>query len=164
MTLPELTDLPDSLTLRACKEEDRAFLQELYLETSGGTFLQLRLPPEQLRGLLEMQFQAREEGWRARYPQGRFQIVCFKGEAAGYFALGDWEDQISLIYLGLLESFQGRGIGATLTRALQAAASQGCHRVIAHVQVGNPALGFWQHMNFTVTNGPGVHLKLEWNP
>jgi ribosomal protein S18 acetylase RimI-like enzyme len=163
MALPDLTDLPPKVTLRDCVDEDRAFLYALYRETSAGIFARLGLPPEQLQGLLELQFRAREEGWRTQYPEGRFQIICFEKKPIGYFALGEREGNIALIYLGLTDYHRGRGIAAAITRRLQQAALQFCHAVVLHVEVGNPALAFWKHLNFRVLEELGPYISMTWN-
>lgn len=164
MALPELLDLPSSVSLRAVEASDRAFLLDLFLETSGDQFAQLGLPPEQLRGLLEMQFRAREEGWRGQYPDGLFQVVIFEADPVGYLALGEMEGGIALIYLGLLKKFQGRGIASGLLRNLQDEAAKISRKICAHVEVGNPALGFWKHRKFKVLADMGPYLGIEWCP
>ena len=162
MALPEFLELPDGVSLRDADEADEGFLFDLFLETSGEKFAGMGLPPEQLEGLLKQQFGAREAGWRDQHPGGLYQLVIFESNPAGYLAFGELKGEIALIYLGLLKQFQGRGIASGLLRNLQNAAAKNSQKICAHVEVGNPALGFWEHHEFKVVRDLGPYVGIEW--
>lgn len=164
MAIPVLTELPPSVSLREVEEGDASFLFDLYLETSGGTFASLDLPAGKLRELLEMQFRAREAGWRGQHPDGVYFIISFDSNPAGYLALDEMEGEIALIYLGLRKKFQGRGIASALLRNLQNEAARKPHKICLHVEFGNSALAFWEHHEFKTLQDLGPYRRMEWCP
>lgn len=151
----------DSVSLRDRTEDDDAFLFSLFLETAARQFSHLALPEQQMLTLLEMQFKAREQGWKNQHPEGLFQIILVGDETAGYWVTGETEGEPLIVYLGLLPSHQGRGIAGYLTKLFLGETKARKKQVTIHVEVGNPAREFWEHMGFHEAGRSGVYLRMR---
>jgi GNAT superfamily N-acetyltransferase len=76
-----------------------------------------------------------DEQWRSYVEDENVRtfVACYDGSVAGYFELFKRDNEVEIVYLGLVQAFIGRGYGAAiLTRAIEEAWKMKPKRVWLH--------------------------------
>lgn len=154
-----------NVRLRTATDADAAFLFELFRATRGGVLRLGGLPDAMIDNLLTMQYRARSQGYRDRFPDARRLVVETADGPIGELIEHDEADAIYIVDIALLPDRQQRGIGTALVRsAMAAAAARGGVRAI--VATTNAAsLRMFRQLGFHETgDDDGVHVELRWRP
>src|SRR5918993_2460102 len=107
-----------TLTLRPVTAEDDPFLLSVYASTRDRELSQVEWPAGQREAFLHWQFDLQRKEYDARFPNARYQVVIIDGEPAGRIWIGQDDEEIRLLDIGILPQFQNRGAGTLLLKNL----------------------------------------------
>lgn len=154
-----------TISLRPAVPEDEPFLQEFYFAMRRPEFEILRLPEEELRQLLQMQYRAQAGSYAARFPKSGYQVVLVDGEPAGRIWVDRQEDEIRIVDIGLEANRRNQGTGTMLVRRLQEEAREAGLPIRATVDRFNPgSLRFHMRLGFQIVHEEQLDLSMEWKP
>ena len=142
-------DVYDCVRLRpeTGSDEDRAFMRRLFCTLDDVEFLSSYGPMADT--LIDMQLQAREQQYRAQYPDGLFQLIVLENELIGRFATDRSADIWTAIDVALLPQYRGQAIGRRLMGALLRDADAAGRSVRACVRSDNlRARKLWLRLGF----------------
>lgn len=133
---------------RTATDDDGAFLFELFCSSLPGNHPLLLLPEAERKPLLQKQFDARENKYRAVYALADFDVVTFGGEPVGNLYVDRGDDEFVIIDISILPGYRDRGIGTELVSSLLEEASRLVLPVRAHVLHRSPAWRLWKRLGF----------------
>jgi ribosomal protein S18 acetylase RimI-like enzyme len=145
--------------IRPEQPQDEPFRFALFCESRPDLAL---LPPPMRGNIQQMQFQAQTAGYRAQFPQARWEIVECAGEPIGRLVCDRSQDFLHLVDIALLARTRNGGVGAAILRTLtDEAAATG---VAVQLRVGhtNPAAGLYHRLGFVVTATNATDATMEW--
>lgn len=153
------------LNFVSATEEDSPFLFELFCEIRRSHFTSLGLPQEQLTALLDLQFRAQRDGYKAQYPKARTEIILVDGEPAGQWILAENAEFHCLVDISICSRMRNRGIGSrALAKALKAAREKNVP-LRAHVANDNPrAKELWLRSGLRIVGQDESYTALESTP
>ena len=115
--------------------------------------------------LVELQFRARQQGYRLQFPDGDDSLVVVDGQPAGRLLVAPRPTAHHLVDIALLRRYRGRGIGTELVGGVQAAAAAAGVPVELTVAAGDSGLaGWYQRLGFLPVSSGAVHARLIWSP
>jgi ribosomal protein S18 acetylase RimI-like enzyme len=150
--------------LRPESDADIPFLLRLYASTRAEEMAAVPWSAEQKAAFLAQQFQAQRRHYRNTIDGCTFEVIEHNGEPAGRLYLDSRGARLHLVDIALLPEWRGRGVGAAILEALQAAGCAGGLSVTTFVEKINPALRLYQRLGFTEIADHGVYLEMEWRP
>jgi GNAT superfamily N-acetyltransferase len=154
-----------TISLRPAVAEDEPFLQEFYFNLRRPEFQILAMPEEELRQLLQMQYQLQAGSYTARFPNSGYQVVLVDGEPAGRIWVDRQEDEIRIVDVGLDANRRNQGTGTVLVQRLQEEAREAGLPIRARVDRFNPgSLRFHLRLGFQIVREEQLDLGLEWKP
>ena len=113
--------------------------------------------------LADLQFRARQQGYRSDFPDGDDSLVLVDDAPAGRILVATRPDAHHVIDVALLGRYRGRGIGTALLLDVQRAAAAAGVPVELSVLAGDARLlGWYERLGFTPGVSGGVHLRLTW--
>lgn len=112
-----------TLTTRAALPADEAFLHRLYASTRDDLRLLVADDPAAVETLIAMQRQVQCAGYLATYPHAQYLVVELNGTPIGRMVIDEGPGTTRLVDIALLPEMRGQGLGTTLLRRLQAAAT-----------------------------------------
>lgn len=149
--------------LRPETEADAPFRLALFRASRGPGWDQVPLPAEMLAKLMEQQFHAQTQGYRAAYPQARLEIVTIHAAPIGRLATDRAADGLRLIDIAIVPERRGQGVGGAILRALMDEAAAAGSQVILQVARDNLAAQRLYHRSgFVMTEANDTHLTLCW--
>lgn len=152
-------------TLRPEVEADAAFRLALFRTSRGPGWDQLPLPSDMLARIMEQQFQAQTQGYRAAYPQARLEIVTLDAEPVGRLATDRGAEALHLIDIAVVPERRGQGIGGAILRTLMDEAAAAGTPVTLQVARDNlAAQRLYHRLGFVLAGADETHLTLFWIP
>jgi ribosomal protein S18 acetylase RimI-like enzyme len=151
--------------LRRADETDASFLFDLF---RGHTSSRLRiggLPEGVIEQLVMMQYRARTQSFRDRFPDACWSVIEAAGLPIGELIVTGEPDALYVVDIALDPSHRQQGIGCALMRTVMAAgAARGGVR--AMVMTGNEAsLRMFRRLGFSeIRHEDGVYLEMRWPP
>lgn len=141
-----------NLTARPASPEDLTFLRRCFLEARP----ELQFLPE---ALVDMQWRAREMGYKANFPNAELVIVEQNGEPAATYWFQEGEES-DLIDLTVLAHLRDQGIGTWIIRRLKSAGKP----IHLSVKVDNPARRLYEREGFVVNGAEDdqAFLSMTW--
>jgi ribosomal protein S18 acetylase RimI-like enzyme len=152
-----------SLALRTATPEDEAFVLALYASTREDLAV-LGLPGEQRARLIEMQYGAQCQTYRALYPSAERWVVLVAGRPAGSVLLDRGAEEIRIVDIALLPEQRDAGVGGRVLQAIQSEARAASRSVALRVVQGSRALALYERLGFAVTAREPPYLALRWTP
>jgi ribosomal protein S18 acetylase RimI-like enzyme len=152
--------MPSAVTLRPAVAADDDFLLALYATTRADLTL-AGLAQAQLDALIGMQFQAQTRHYAEYYAQAERSVIEVAGTPAGRLIVEHSDEAILIVDIALLPAFRRMGAGSHLVRALFREADDRGVPIRCHVEVGNDARLFWEHLGFVGLGLDGAHLAME---
>lgn len=151
--------------LRPVTREDGPFLYEIFKESRISELGLLQLPEEQFEALMRMQYQLREQTYRAQFPDADHSIVSWEHTNVGQLRVNRTAREHRLVDIELVPDQQARGIGTHLVNTLIAAAKQAGVPLRCSVAKNNHgSLRFHQRLGFTVVSEDPMYFQLERRP
>ena len=152
-----------SFALRPEIEADATFRRILFRQSKGAALSELPLPPDMLERILEQQFNAQTQGYRATYPAGRFEIIEMDQVPVGRLATHRGPQSLHLIDIALLADRRGRGVGGAILGALMDEARALSLPMTLHVDRDNlAAQRLYQRLGFVLASADETYLGLRW--
>lgn len=149
--------------LRPEVEADAPFRLALFRASRGPGWDQLPLPADLLARVMEQQFHAQIQGYRAAYPRARLEIVMVDGQPVGRLATDRDADALHLIDIAVVPERRGQGIGRAILRALIAeAAALGAPVTLQVAHDNLAAQRLYHRLGFEATAADETHLTLRW--
>jgi ribosomal protein S18 acetylase RimI-like enzyme len=178
--LPDTPALPDfpardgdipvcakPVTFQRATRDNLTFLRELYRSFRIDEFASLGWSAEQVRALLDQQFDLQHRSYVATFPQADFLLILWEGTPAGRLYLDASHNHWRIVDIGLALERRNAGLGSTVIRALkrhaQASAAAG---VVLHVACENQgAQRFYRRLGFReVAREEPVCARMVWSP
>ena len=150
-------------TLRPEAEGDAPFRLALFRASRGPGWDQVPLPAEMLTRIMEQQFHAQAQGYRAAYPRARLDIILVDATPVGRLAADRGADSLHLIDIAVVPERRGQGIGGAILRALMDEAAAAGMPVTLQVDRDNlAAQRLYHRLGFVATAENDTHFSLRW--
>jgi ribosomal protein S18 acetylase RimI-like enzyme len=155
------------LALRAATDADLPFLRALYAQSRAAELDAAAWPEAARRAFCDGQFLLQHRHYTAHYVPAAFLVVLRAGAPVGRFTLHWTAEELRIVDILLDAAVQGQGIGTTLLRWSQAAATvAGVARLCLHVEWRNDgARRLYRRLGFR--EDPvvaGTHRRMTWQP
>lgn len=159
-----MTETPLDIGRRPATDSDEDFLFQVFFATRAGSLAAANLSDAQIRQLMEIQFRAQRQHYRARHPDAEIVIVEIGGEPIGYLNVESTEKRIVLVDIALLPAARRRGNGTRLLLDLFREADARGLSVVAHVETTNPARRLYRRMGFDEVSDDGAYVEIVRRP
>lgn len=106
------------LRLRPERDEDDGFRFQLFCQSCPAEFALLQLEPAALDQLMRFQFRAQTAGYRANFPDARFDIIELASLPIGRIVVDRSRDVLHIVDQAIVPSQRNRGVGTTIMKAL----------------------------------------------
>jgi ribosomal protein S18 acetylase RimI-like enzyme len=160
---PGDASVPVRFTLRPEIEADAPFRLALFRASRGPGWDQVPLSAEMLTRIMEQQFYAQTQGYRAAYPRARLEIITVDATPVGRLATDRATDALHLIDIAVVPERRGQGIGGAILRALMDEAAAAGTPVTLQVDRDNlAAQRLYQRLGFVATAQNDTRLTLRW--
>ena len=153
-----------ALTLRPVRQEDEAFLLEVYGSTRAEELSQTGWDDALKRAFLSIQFAAQQQHYKSRFPEGEHQIIVKDGHPIGRIYVARTGEEIRILDIALLPQYRNAGVGTTLLRAIMGEAEDSSRAVRIYVESFNPSLKLFERLGFSSVETSGLHQLMEWRP
>jgi ribosomal protein S18 acetylase RimI-like enzyme len=157
----EARGLPDVLTLRDERPEDRGFLFDLFASIRGPETDLLPWNDVQKRAFLQQQFDLQWSQYRLHYAGAEWLIVEYDGAAAGRLYLEATSKELRIMDIALVPALRNRGIGTALIGSVLDHADRRALPASLHVEPFNPALRLYQRFGFQYQETRGIYCYME---
>jgi ribosomal protein S18 acetylase RimI-like enzyme len=141
------------ITLRPVTSDDASFAQEVHHAA--------------YHDVVERQFGSWDDEMQAGFFKTAwnnpgFQIILHQNQPCGYFRQEELPDAIKIHEIVILPAFQGKGIGSTILKRVQAQARQA--KLPIHLQVlkSNHAARLYERLGFKRIGSTDTHILMEW--
>ncbi|GLS20277.1 hypothetical protein GCM10007874_32940 [Labrys miyagiensis] len=154
-----------TVSLRRADETDAPFLFDLFRGHTGSRLRMGGLPEDVIEQLVAMQYRARVQSYRDRFPDACWSVIEAAGVPIGELIVTGEPGALYVVDIALNPGHRQQGIGSALMRTVMAAgAARGGVR--AMVAANNEAsLRMFRRLGFSETNDEdGVYLELQWQP
>lgn len=149
------------MTKRPATEDDDSFLFELFKAVRSPDFAYVPLTPDQLEGLMRMQYAGQRQSYAAQFPDSDHEIVLIDGEPAGRIWIYRTATEHRLVDIALLPQYQNRGAGSALVKEALAASTQAGMPLCCSVSVRNHgSLRFHHRLGFRIVSQDEVYYEL----
>ncbi len=153
---------PVPFALRPEVEADAPFRLALFRVSREPGWDQVQLPADLLTKIMEQQFHAQTQGYRATYPRAWFQIVTVDGAPVGRLVT-DRADGLHLVDIALLPERRGQGLGEAVLRTLMnEAAAAGAPMTLQVARDNLGAQRLYARLGFVATAANETHFTLRW--
>lgn len=152
------------VSLRPETPDDASFLEELVFAVREEEPGFRELPLDERSALLKEQARFQASHYRRVYPTAHFLIIEAGGNPVGRYYIYQAPDHLLVVELSILPDFQGLGIGRELLKSVQAEAVRTKMPVRLSVEVGNPAMSFYEGMGFVREKTEASHHGMVWRP
>ena len=151
--------------LRPVTAADDEFLLSVYASTREEELAQTVWSDEQKLAFLRWQFGLQRREYDIRFPAARYEVVTVDDQPAGRIWVGEDQNQIRLLEIGLLPAFQNRGLGTSLVKRLISEANQ-ARKPLRHMVfvLNNNAHRFYERLGFVMIEEFGAYKHMEWRP
>ena len=152
------------VSLRPARQDDEAFLFQVYASTRATEMAWLDWTPDQKAAFLQMQSTAQLKHYRLNYPRAQYQIIEQNGAAVGRLIVDRSKNPILLMDIALLPEYQGQGLGTALIQDLIAEAARKSWSLCLHVETFNPAMRLYSRLGFVKSGEMGFYQEMTWQP
>jgi RimJ/RimL family protein N-acetyltransferase len=153
------------IILRPEREQDTAFLADLFRGTAGRDLARMPVDDAMKDALLRMQFASQRASYRAQYPMARFDIIEQGGQAIGRIVIDPGTEAGCIVDVALIPAQRNRGLGTAILTGVVEHFAQCERRVRCQVLAGNePSLRMFRRVGFRPVDDAPPYLHLEWRP
>ncbi|CAN5846703.1 hypothetical protein BH20ACI4_BH20ACI4_07380 [soil metagenome] len=151
------------INIRESEDTDTPFFEKLYFETRRDEFAQIGWDENQIRMLLQMQFNVQTQAYQMQFPDARTSVIEADGTAVGRLITGDNSNELRLIDVAVLPESRGLGIGSFVMNKLQTEARKTGKPVTLQVLKTNiPAIRLYEKFGFETISEDELYLAMEW--
>jgi RimJ/RimL family protein N-acetyltransferase len=155
------------VVFRPERPEDEALLYTLFRSWALPDLALMPADDATKEALVQMQFRAQMVGYRAQFPEARFDIVEQEGEPVGRFVIdpGGTTQPVCFVDFVLLPERRRNGLGKAITNALLERYRREARKVRLKVlQYNLPSHRLWFGAGFVQIGEHPPFLQLEWTP
>jgi ribosomal protein S18 acetylase RimI-like enzyme len=152
-----------NVELRDLEASDADFLFKLYRDTRKEEIGGWGWTDEQIDAFIRMQFNARQQGYAAQFPDARDSIILIDGETAGRMLIAESPDEVRLVDIAVMSGWRGNGVGTILIGRLLESANGAGLPVRLHVATVNPARRLYERLGFATMGENGGYFQMEFN-
>jgi ribosomal protein S18 acetylase RimI-like enzyme len=152
------------LSYREERDEDYAFVAELYASTREEEVARTGWPKEVRRAFLAQQHEAQHGHYRLARPDAEWLVIERGGERIGRLYLDSSGPTLHVIDISLAPASRGAGIGEAILRDVAVAAMEAGKPVSIHVEKFNPAKRLYLRLGFVDVEDKGIYDLMEWHP
>jgi ribosomal protein S18 acetylase RimI-like enzyme len=153
-----------NLALRPIRNDDLAFLYQVYASTREDELAPLPWTDSQKQTFLQMQFNAQHHYYQENFAKASYQVILQDEQPVGRLYVDRGSDEIRIIDIALLGAARNQRIGSLLLQQILDEATLSGRRVVLHVEKNNPALRLYQRLDFQVKEDKGVYWFMQWSP
>jgi ribosomal protein S18 acetylase RimI-like enzyme len=166
-------DLPTTLALmdkrgcrlRACQDEDLAYLRTLYGDVRAEELAPTGWPEQAKTAFLDSQFNLQHHHYVTHYADADFLLIEHEGTPIGRFYLDRRRPHYLVVDISLQQAWRGKGIGGQLLGIAQELAAADGAGVSLHVLQHNvQASKLYRRLGFRKVGSEGVHDYMCWEP
>jgi GNAT superfamily N-acetyltransferase len=156
------------VSLRAVRDDDRLFLEELHRLVRWDEFAPTGWPDAAKTAFLASQFDLQQRSYAGAFPGADVCVIEYEGAPIGQMRVDRSTPQLHLVDISLLPDWRGKGIGGGLIGALQDEVRAGrAERFCLHVDRTNPdAYRLYQRLGFVETPPaspyPELSVEMVW--
>jgi ribosomal protein S18 acetylase RimI-like enzyme len=144
---------------------DDAFLFALFCQSRGPGENFAFLEPALREQLMRQQFIGQSAGYRAQYPNARFEILEQDQQTIGRVVVDETFEAMTIVDLALLPEWRGRGIGSYAINTILAEAREARKPVFLCVFASNTdALRLYRRLGFEICSASEIDICMEWRP
>jgi GNAT superfamily N-acetyltransferase len=152
-----------TLTLRAVTTDDDAFLLSVYESTRAAELAQVQWAEGQREAFVKWQFEMQRREYDGRFPDAEYDVILIDGKPAGRIWIARTNEEIRLLDIAILSSFQNRGAGTILLLNLIDEAKATGKRLRHMVFVlNNNAHRFYERLGLVEIDDVGGYKHMEW--
>jgi GNAT superfamily N-acetyltransferase len=141
---------------------DEDFLYRTYASSRADEMALTGWNPEQQHAFLRMQFDLQTSCYSKDFPEAEYSVIEWNAQPAGRWIVNRSADELLLVDIALLPEFRRKGIGSELMNQLMVEAKTTNKSVRLYVERFNPALAWYERLEFkTISEGP-VYLEMTW--
>ena len=142
--------------------QDEPFLRRLIMGTVEGQLGAATWPAGLRETILNLQYQARRQAIRSRFPNGESRIILADGCQAGWLYIAELPEEIRLVEIMVLDEYRRQGIATAVLRDLVAGARAARKPVRLSVDAGNAgAMRLYERTGFRPTGSDEVQHFME---
>jgi ribosomal protein S18 acetylase RimI-like enzyme len=150
-----------TIALHPESPSDEPFLRRLVMATAALHLGADRWPEAMRDRLLELQYSARRESIRIRFPQAGSSVILVDGGEAGWLVTARLESEMRLIEIMLAAEYRGRGAGSAVVRqVIEGAGGLPVRLSVDAMNAG--AARFYQRLGFHRIGGDAVQHEMEY--
>jgi ribosomal protein S18 acetylase RimI-like enzyme len=143
---------------------DEPFLYQTFASTRSDEMALTGWNAQQQELFLRMQYEAQRSSYLSQTPDAEYWLIRRDEMAAGRLILHRTSEKIYVVDIALIPEFRGLGIGSDLMEAIMQEASLAGKSVGLHVERFNPALRWYERLEFTVIGSGPIYLEMVWRP
>lgn len=159
-----LIPMNQATSLRPERPDDAPFLSQLYASTRADEMNLVAWDERQKEEFLRMQFALQTLHYRQYFPDAAFLIIELEAQPIGRLYVDRSPGQIVVMDIALVPEHRGSGIGGRLMQEILSEARDTQRPVRIHVERHNPALRFYERLQFRLIEDKGIHFYMEWVP
>jgi len=157
-----MKNVAGEISLQLATDSDREFVARVFTVNRSEGIAAAALSDRQRQQLMDIQFEAQQTQYRARFPQSELSLILSANEPIGYIHLDRSGDHYVLIDIAILPEHTGQAVGSRLVEGFIAEAFAQGKVVRAHVEKLNQgAWRLWQSLGFRAVADDGVYLEIE---
>lgn len=151
------------INIRESEAKDTPFFENLYFETRRAEFAQIGWDGNQIRMLLQMQFNVQTQAYQMQFPDARTSVIEADGAAVGRLITGDDSNELRLIDVAVLPASRGLGIGSFVMNKLQTEVRESGKLITLQVlKTNTPAIRLYEKFGFETISEDELYLAMEW--
>ncbi len=154
----------ESVTLRAVTPADQSFLLAVFTSTRTAELAALGWDSAQSQAFIQMQFNAQQQNYSARYPAAENNIILLGEQPIGRMLVERTQTAIELVDIALLPEHRGSGLGSFLICGLLDEARAARKSVRLSVYKLNPAVRLYERLGFSLIAEDAVYSEMKWVP
>jgi RimJ/RimL family protein N-acetyltransferase len=153
------------IVLRPEREQDTAFLANLFRDTAGRDISLMAIDEAMKDALIRMQFTSQAATYRAQFPSARFDIIEQGGAPIGRIVIDPGTEAGRIVDIALMPQRRARGLGTAILAAVLDRFAGRRQRVLCQVLANNePSLRMCHRVGFRQVSEAPPFLHLEWRP
>ncbi|MGZ5049631.1 MAG: GNAT family N-acetyltransferase [Methylobacter sp.] len=152
------------LALRPERDDDRAFLEALYISVRWPELEVTGWAEDTKLDFLRQQYTFQDKHYAEAYYDGEFLILEREGSPVGRLYLHRNSREIRIVDVSLMPEVRSQGIGTLLLHGVFAEAEGAGQIVSIHVEKFNPAQNLYRRLGFKEVSENGPYWLMERNP
>ncbi len=144
-------------------DDDLEFLAKVYYATRIEEFSMFGWSEDQLKSLLEMQFNSQKQSYSIQFPAAEHLIICLYQEKIGRIIINRTSEDLRLVDIALLPEFRNLGVGSKIiTDLIEEAKRKTLPLTLQVARSNSAAFRLYQKIGFQVTGENEMYISMEW--